>query len=393
MRTRQLLTVWNPYYEPHTIQVHAEILQRQQEDHRVWWARLYMGTRRFDEAAARERYPHVADVADEARREGRDLVLYTTNYQVLHALKVEEVVFGSALDPAEAPFVPPYYKRELPQPVLWFKVRDIRALAFNQLDTLRYFLESGEIVSGKSGYDPYAAFHHDYPIVVEAPPAEVTFDPAGLKRKKRLYVDHPETVFPPEVELARKELEELMGGVWLGLEEKSQAFLATSWLVYGQYQDTRGFDLSAAFSGVARAVETEVCEGVVEPFLTLVRRQLGEEELLRRFGPASRLTLGKARAVLDASKEIALPLGLRWMWQLASHGEWRKWLDDFVAIRNDASHVTELSKRRVRKRWSEIFVAEGESRLEQVVRAKQQVLLRLGDRAQEDPGPLLQRIT
>lgn len=384
-KVSQLLTVWNPYYEPHTIQVHADILRRQQQDHRVWWARLYMGTRQFDAAAARERYRHVAEVADEAKRERRPIVLYTTNYQVLHALLVDEVVFGAALPEGERQFIPAYYQRELPQPVLWFRVRDIRALAFNQLDTLRYFLEGGEIASGKSGYDPYAAFHHDYPIVVQAPPAEQVFD-RSLLRKERLFVDRSETVFPPEVELARKELRKKMGRVWAKLEDKSKAFLATSWLIFDKYQNASGFDLSAAFTGVARAVETEVCEGVMEPFVQLVRKTKGDVDL--GLLPSSRLTLGAVPPVLDRAESLALDLGLNQLWQLASHREWRRWFDSFVAIRNDASHAETLTRKRVKKRWDEIFADESESRLTAVVLAKQQIVQML-DPPQTAAGPLL----
>jgi len=396
-RQKQLLTVWNPYYQPETIQVHADILRRQEHDRRVWWARLYKSSQPFDEARARQRFPRVVEVADEARREGRDFVLYATNYQTLHALRVERVVFGDALGPEEAAFVPAYYRREILHPALWFLVRDIRALAFNQVETLRYFLESGDLASGVSGYDPYAAFKHDYPIPVEGPPVEGLFDPSRLRGKVRCYADLPETIFAPEIAAARRDLARLLEGTWDRLEEKSQAFLATAQVVYGQHQNTPGFDLSAAFSGVARAVETEICEGVIEPFVQIARAELGEEAWSARFEKDPRggkITLGRVPPILKNTAEIATRLRLTHIWRLHGDSSWRQWLRDFVDIRNDAFHVKQLRKDRVRVRLGEILAPRGETRLEPVVAAKEQIRAYLRASAKEnglDMGPLLSR--
>lgn len=397
-RQKQLLTVWNPYYQPETIQVHADILRRQPQDRRVWWARLYKRSQPFGEAEARERFPKVVEVADEARRQGRDLVLYATNYQTLHALRVERVVFGDELAPAENAFVPAYYRREGLHPALWFLVRDIRALAFNQVETLRYFLESGDLASGVSGYDPYAAFKHDYPIPVEGPPVEELFDPARLRGKVRCFADLPETIFAPEIAEARRDLAGLLGATWERLEEKSQAFLATSWVVYGQHQNTPGFDLSAAFSGVARAVETEICEGVVEPFVQVARAEMASEAWDALFDDrrGGKITLGSVPPILKNTAEIATRLRLNLVWRLHGDPSWRQWLRDFVDIRNDAFHVKQLRKDRVRVRLTEILAPRGETRLEPVVAAKDQVRAHLRACAERDGldlGPLLSRFS
>src|SRR5690606_12106170 len=57
-REHQLLTVWNPYFEPETIQLHVELLR---QHGKVWWARLYRG-QPIDTEAARAKYAHVAEI-------------------------------------------------------------------------------------------------------------------------------------------------------------------------------------------------------------------------------------------------------------------------------------------------------------------------------------------
>src|SRR5690606_9123941 len=99
------------------------------------------------------------------------------------ALLVDEVRFGWELPEEERPFAPKYYWEQEAHPALWFRVRDARALAFRQIDTLRYFFDSGELEAGLIGFDPFAAYKWEYPIVVRGPSAEETFDRAHLRGK------------------------------------------------------------------------------------------------------------------------------------------------------------------------------------------------------------------
>ena len=133
-RIDQLLTVWNPYFEPTTIQVHVDILRKQRhlQHRRVWWGRLYRGDQQhFTEAEARKKWWEVANFVDKVRHEGRELVLYATNFQTLHALRVGRVVFGADLPEAELPYVPEYYAHTGCISGIWFEVLDVRALSFN----------------------------------------------------------------------------------------------------------------------------------------------------------------------------------------------------------------------------------------------------------------------
>lgn len=359
-KVEQLLTVWNPYYQPETIQVHVELLRKHGA---VWWGRLYRG-RTLDKDAAKKRFPAAWDVVRQVREEGRELLVFTTNHVLLHALRVDEVRFGHELPEEERALVPSYYEDAKAPAALWFRVRDVRALAFSQIDTLRYFFDSGELEAGLTGYDPFAAYEWVYPIAVRGPSVEEIFDPAHLRGKARAFADHPETLFPPEVDLARRELHRMLGGLWPRLEEKSQHFLASGWVVYGRYQGLRDFDLSSAFSGVARAVEAELCEATVGPLL----ERLDLREALLGARP---LTLGVVERALDEVAEAAVAHGVETLGALVDDRQWRRWLRRFVSLRNDAAHPKQVRRSKIVRAWEEV-VAE-ESMLRPLVEAKHAV--------------------
>ena len=384
-RISQLLSVWNPFYEPHTVQVHGEILRRNEK---VWWGRLYRGpTDRFTAEAARDKWSEVATLADQAAGEGRELVMYVTNYEVLHALRISRVIFGSELPDEERPFVPPYYKKADIPVGMWFEVRDLRALAWNQLDTMRFCLETGRI-GNEYGYDPYASFLHKYPLVLDGAPVEETFDPAHLRGRHNRFVDLPESLYPPAVDEASRELATRLDGVGERLEQKSQAFLASAWLIYHRLGHASGFDLSAALVGVSRAVETEVSEGIFGPLIQCGGSVWGDadlahERILGTGDRARRLTLGMADRRLTPLIPVAEELGLQGLRYLARHREWRSWFSRFVSQRNGAAHVEQLPMQRVRRSLEDIFDGEA-TQLRPLVPAKLELERRLA--AVESPA-------
>jgi len=356
----QLLSVWNPYFEPETIQVHVEILRQHRK---VWWARLYRGNR-LDRAACRDKYARVADLWDEARAQGRQVVLFVTNYVMLHALLVDEILFGPELPPEEIPYAPAHYFQEPddpkgPWPVLWFRVRDVRALAFDQVHTLRFFFDR-EIDAGDYGYDPFASFKWRYPEVAMAAPAEAIFDPEHLAGRARMFADLPETLFPPEVQNACDELEKKLGETWLGLEERSRIFLASGWVVYRQFRKHRDFDLSHSFAGAMRAVETEFCDALVRP----IAKALRLESIFGQKQP----TLGACNKCLDELASRAKQEGILALEPLVTNETWREWLERFVALRNDTAHGKLVRRSRIEEAWSEL-VGSG-SELGPIVGAK-----------------------
>ena len=356
----QLLSVWNPYFEPETIQVHVELLRQHRK---VWWARLYRGAR-LDREAAREKYAKVSALWAAARTERRDVVLFVTNYVMLHALRVDEIAFGPDLPPEEIPFAPAHYFQEPddakgPWPAIWFRVRDVRALAFDQVETLRYFFDR-VVDAAEYGYDPFASFKWDYPVVVKAPSAEAVFDRALLGDRARMFADLVETLFPPEVQNARGQLAKRLGGVWDGLEDRSRVFLASGWIVFNQYRKHRDFDLSHSFTGAARAVETEFCDALVRP----LARALRLESLFGR----QPITLGSCAKYLDELARKAKDEGVIALEALAENEGWREWLERFVDLRNATAHGSLVRRSRVERAWGEIVGPASE--LAPIVRAK-----------------------
>lgn len=377
----QLLTVWNPYFEPTTIQLHVEILraQRGQARRRVWWGRLYRGAQQhFTEAEARKKWWEVAAFVDRVRDEGRELVLYATNFQTLHAMRVGRVIFGSDLPEEEAPYVPAYYAGTGCISGMYFEVLDVRALAFNQMDTLHFCLDK---IGDEYGFDPFAAIWRWYPIVLPGAPVEQLFSPDVLRDRAPLFADLDETVYPPEIEQTRKKLGAKFPHLWPGLEEKSRAFLASSWLVWERMGQTSGFDLSAAIVGVSRAVETEICEGIFVPLERIGAAAWGAAEARRRIHGADsngRLTLGyAARRLLElepAARELELPA----FRDLVRNRSWHRWLERFVRLRNQGAHGEELNVGTAKTRYREIF--SDESPLLDVLPPKAELALQAGER-------------
>jgi hypothetical protein len=270
------------------------------------------------------------------------------------------VIFGSDLPEEEQPFVPPYYQRAGIPAGMWFEVTDVRALAWNQLDTLRFCLETGKI-GNEYGYDPYASFLHKYPLVLDGAPVEEIFDPAHLKGRVERFCDLPETIYPPEVEIARRELARKLGGVWDFLEPKSQAFLASAWLIWGRLGHANGFDLSGALVGASRALETELGEGIFAPLHAIAAAAWGEEEASRRvYGTLERprITLGFACHRIARLGEVASMLDLPRLARLAGDRAWHRWLNAFVKLRNHAAHADELPVQQARRRFREFFDEE-----------------------------------
>lgn len=373
-KVEQLLTVWNPYFHPQTIQVHVEALRK---NGKVWWGRLYRG-RELNEEEAKAKFAEVRRIAGEAEAAGRDLVLFATNHVQLHALRVDQVRFGSTLPEEERPFVLSYYRELEARPALWFRVLDVRALSFDQLETLRYFFDSGEVEAGLIGFDPFAAYKWEYPIVVRGPAAERLFDPSLLRGRARLHAHHAETLFPPEVQRARREVGRRLGPLWERLEEKSRHFLASGWLVHSRYGSLRDFDRSSSFSGVARAVETELCEATIGPWVDRWR-------LRRAIFGGGRLTLGAVERALDELAALGEEKGAGALVELAGNRQWRRWLRRFVELRNEAAHPSMVRASRFSRAWEEVVSTE--SRLLPLVEAKERLSQTKGPPPWTGEGP------
>lgn len=385
-RVPQLLSVWNPYTEPQTIAEHVSILRT---THRhVWWGRIKEGARLTAEQARRDKWPRVARLA--ALAAGRTPTLFVTDYQSLHALKVEEVRFGDELPPGEEALAPGYYRVQRKHVPLWFRVSDVRAISHDRLTTLRYFAEElGPVAAlgadpashGGFHYDPFASCTHVYPIVVPGPPTDAIFDPARLVVRGRpvlLHAHLPETLFPPEIGEAYAELEGRLGReTWLRLEEKSRSFLATAWVIHGRHARATGFDHAVIVTGLARALEAEIWEGIVDRLHRLAERE-GVAAGLEAIARPEHRTLGSASFhLLPSLAPAAGALGLPEVECWARDRDWTAWLGRFVEVRNRSSHAGEVSVAAFRKHWEQLLPEAGRSRLVPLAAAKREVAARL----------------
>jgi hypothetical protein len=383
----QFLSVWNPYYEPQTIAEHVSILRAGKRH--VWWGRIKEG-QRLSAAEARRKWSAVARIAEEALAARRTPTLFVTDFQSLHALRVEEVRFGEELPPGEEELAPSYYRVQRKHVPLWFRVADVKAISHDRLTTLRYFAEElGHVAAegadpatcGVYHYDPFASCTHVYPIVVPGPPTEAIFGPGPRTirgRRVALHADLPETLFPPEIGEAYDQLEGLLGGAtWNVLEEKSKSFLATAWVIHRRHARATGFDHAVIVTGLARALEAELWEGIADRLALLAEREHLRTTVAERARP-DRRTLGSAARhllpdLVPLARELRLPAMERW----AGNRDWGSWLGRFVEVRNRSSHAGEVAVRAFRRHWEQLLPARGDSRLAALAVAKREVVERL----------------
>jgi hypothetical protein len=374
----QLLQAWNPLTEPLTVKLHVDALLRCKGDRRVWFGRIYAGRKPevVTPEGARAYWPDVARVADEMARTGRELLLLATNFQSLHALRVDRIAFGADGAREDAGHVPAYYRGG--KVAIWFRVRDVKPLSHEQMATLSWLEDHTRLAradwTGPSAYafDPYRSFDYSYPVAVHTLPVEEVFDYGRLRAgggQGALFAEQPGTVFPPNLDVARDALRAEMDPPWSLLEEKSRLYLASSTLVESLQQEGTaryGMEPSAALILLSKAVETE-CRAVLQPLQAFTR----DAAAWRTTGNLATLTLGDVGGLL---RELApaIPARLPVTANLARSGEWLDWLADFGRARNRAAHAEPLSPAEFRRQRDQILV-KGRSRLAPPCHAKKEM--------------------
>ena len=373
---RQLLQAWNPLTEPLTMQVHVENLLKSSAPFHTWFGRIYVGSKDLSTAeAARAKWPQVADVADEMERTRRNLLLLATNFQSLHALRVDRILFGTATAPEQRARVPDYYRNR--SVAIWFRVRDVKAIHHDQMATLLWLRDNvGMEERGGSfgGFDPFQARLYDYPVVVRSLPEEDVFDYSRLRRKAGradLFAAAPGTVFPPNLDAALRLLRQEMDPPWSRLEGSSRHYLAGATLAKSlDDSDVRpgpDVEASAACTLLAKAVELEL-----RTLLTLLKEKIPRAAAWATRGDLSRLGLGEMRALLlEVASDIPERFGLSAT--LARKGEWTGWLEEFVGVRNSAVHAEHLSTASFLRHRDSIIARSSKSRLELLCEAKRQL--------------------
>ena len=392
--------VWNPLYEPRTVKVHVDLLRKQSSDPYVWWGRIYAGSSKMDRRTLKEKWDYVFKLEKQARKDRRQLVVFVTDYQSLHALRVDRIKLGPSMPEEPGDRIPDYYREDGRKVGLWFQVRDVRALTHYQLRTLEYFREMlGPVrdsfaLGNRLSYDPYAAFKYDYPVVVEADTADRLFDRRELaqySKSAKLFAELPETVFPPDLQTILSELEEELAFIWNDLRDNSRIFLACARLVEKRYASLNNFDFSAAFCEVAKAMETELIDGLLSK-LFQIPAAIWEHEAISENSRlpvhARNRSLGGATATLRHLGLSEPPASLAALTALSGpDASWIRWLEQFTKLRNLALHRGVVSYDDYWKAWRETLDEGGKTGILPVVRLEAEVRTLLSSRA-TPPSPL-----
>lgn len=391
------LVVWNPLFQPDTVLAHVQHWRASGvgEARCTWWGRIYDG--KPGGTPRRELLDSLDQALEACRRslsERGRVVLFATDFRQLHVLEVDEVR-RTLHEPELAPLAherPAYYDTKTV--IAWFRVRDVRALSFEALDTLQYLREHVRVKHSQLGYDPYASLGLRYPTFVCGPSVRELFDNPRAARGIPRFADLSETIYPPRLAQARNELESMLGAsTWSGLEEGSRLFLASARILVTQLHvlDTQ-LELTPVVMYLSNALEREILGGVVNPMANALRSKEAFpsrsvlEQAWSMLRPDSKLSLGSSVLLVPAlrtwTQSLPAAPALR---ALTANDAWRVWLDDFVERRNDAAHA-----RHVDPLWatSAAAVMFGESAhpaldcpLRTVVAAKRELKALLGQSA------------
>lgn len=355
-----LLAVWNPVVKPETIAAHVERLDRSPEGRKwTWWGRLYVGKRPIQEV--------LPTVTHERLSRDAERVLYVTNFSSLHALRIDRIHLGP-LNDVELRQAPPYYGESEHAIPLWFRVRDIRVIHWQQEPTLTALAEMAEVELRDGSFvrssfgrvDPYAAHRWDWPVLVDARPVTELFPP-GVK-----YWPSPETVAPQLIQDSSRRLRERHPDLWSELDAGSRLALASADSVHQLAQGQTRFDIASAAIGYTRALEIELCRRLLlEAALPPLRAALGEEGLeqcLFRGRDARRWwrdrphppTLGESVFALHHLREPSQEAGWSAMVALSEKHQLER-LRAAARLRNEAAHGQNVAARDVNRLFEELW--------------------------------------
>jgi hypothetical protein len=241
-------------------------------------------------------------------------------------------------------------------------MRDVRALSFEALDTLQYLREHVRVQNSRYGYDPYASFGLRYPTFVRGPSPEELFDAARANMGVDKFAELDDTVYPPRLAVARRDLEQLLGApTWEGLDDASRLFLASARVLVNQGHTLDAqLEMTPLVMYLSNVVEREPLTGVVQPVVKAVTSGQPElpacEDLKRAWRPfdlEQRMTLGSAAMMVPAMR--SWEPGRQACGELVSGEAWKKWLSDLVLRRNDAAHARHVERAWVESAAGELF--------------------------------------
>lgn len=336
-----LLVVWNPELELATVWKHVEKLD---ERGYVWWAKLRSLDSRESESSKRR----LAQFAHEVRSAGRDFVLYVTDFQMLHALRVTEMRLGTAATlSADEPL--PEYARDRRAVSALFKVTDIRELSDERIATLEFLRQRLE-------FSPYSSSTKEYPMQVPGLGVDATF-----------IGDRPESTLsnfvPWYMEQALKTAERSFGPpLWKNLDDDTKAFFASAVVTRARMKKSGGSDHSAMVVSFGKAMEAEwrrVSDvfqqaGLYQSktFLDCFQNKRTKEVGLKVTNPNSLGFIGNVLATVRNAKKARAPVSVpESLQRLAWNREWAAWMPGFAAWRNVAAHAKEIPEEAAEQIW------------------------------------------
>lgn len=359
----QMLTVWNPVFQPETIEVHISKLLEGRPDKHVWWGKIHSRHQPESSKSEGKRLHHLVALAEASRERSRHSVLYSTNFQSLHALKVSEVVPGAPGEWPDDGLFPDYYQDK--DIAVWFRVEDIRAISHDQTVTLAYLRTVlGNVLHPETRaplrpFDPFTSVGFQYPVLIEGPSSEEVFDPGELEKRAprvALYAELEDAVFSPWHRFARQRLSRVFEEDWPLFTARSKCFLLSAEVMglQNQHEEAKTFlDYGGIVCEFAKAIEAELIDGIVVPLLqeSSARRRLPPRELRsamahRRnsldFHSDGRPTLRSVSRNLRYLRDAAGELGLPSLRALCATNAWSGWLEGFVDRRNRAVHNEQI---------------------------------------------------
>ena len=91
---------------------------------------------RVTDAAARARWPHVADFADALAASAKPAVVFVTDHAAFHACKLTCIAFGNDPPGIRKEKAPTYYAHR--RVAMWFRLADLRALSYETYRTAEW---------------------------------------------------------------------------------------------------------------------------------------------------------------------------------------------------------------------------------------------------------------
>ena len=390
MKTRHLLTLWNPSYTDDALDAHLSVLLdwdrkrraglAEREDAYVWWAKIRSRNRDGQ-------LPHHDSVLalDEQINSGSETHLYLTDYRSLYVAEIGEVTDDDVrTDEGELDHMPAYYHDLQHDGIrhavdFWFRLFDIRRVVTG--DTLEVINELKKLSNVGYHDRPVSLYGGmvDLPLIVSSEPAASWFSDTGALNDSALWA-HRAAEHRSEAQRMAKDLRDNLFGreLWPLISPTSRTFLTACEAEFRAHRDDASFDMSGAAIAYAKAIETELnltLFSSIRPMFADKKpseREVREDgRLLDLSGPVSHQTLGtllhllQHQDIVQSSIRRAMPHDHGWML-----GVLPRQLEHLRDFRNSSAHSEALTANRVEQSRRTILGIGCQGLLETLVRVR-----------------------